>query len=190
MDWLDRQRVIGDLQIQSIIFFFPSKYFQLAFILSILASGTSSFVFLLPLQGILLSGRFSYLFSSYLVISGFLLLILSSPNLHLLFEWVHPRFSTKAPDSYNLLSIQSPHLTAPHPPPLMPCLPFPPIPLSSSVLFLFILNLTESRVLDAQHPCTVNHNVPLSLMVFHLFHPYCSWSTSGPFPFVRNIGQG
>ena len=86
LDWLDRQRVIGDLQIQSIIFFFPSKYFQLAFILSILASGTSSFVFLLPLQGILLSGRFSYLFSSYLVISGFLLLILSSPNLHLLFE--------------------------------------------------------------------------------------------------------
>lgn len=131
MDWLDRQRVIGDLQIQSIIFFSPQNIFSWHL------SSPSWLLEHHPLSSFYLSrGSFSVgvsltLFSPYLVISGFLLLILSSPNLHLLFEWVHPRFSAKAPDSYNLLSIQSPHLTAPHPPRLMPCIPFPPIPLSS-----------------------------------------------------------
>ena len=123
------------------------------------------------------------------MISRFLLLVLSSPNLHLLFEWVHPRFSTKAPDSYNPLSSLHTwlHHTHLHLCPVSPSHPYLSHPVCSSSSFW---TLTESRVLDAQHPCTVDHNVPLSLTVFHLFHPYCFWSTSGPFPFVRNIGQG
>lgn len=81
MDWLDRQRVIGDLQIQSIIFF-SSKYFSVGIYPLHLGFGH-------PLSFYLSRGSFSVgvtLFSPYLVISGFLLLILSSPNLHLLFE--------------------------------------------------------------------------------------------------------
>lgn len=190
MDWLDSQRVIRDLQIQSIIFFSPQNIFSWH-----LSSPSWLLDHLLLSSFYLARGAFSLgvslpLFSPYLVISGFLLLILSSSNPHLLFEWVHPRFSIKAPDPYNpgLLSLHTwLHCTHPHLRSGSPSHPHLSHPVCSCSSFW---KSTELRVPDAQHLCTVNHSVPLSLTVFHLFHPYCCWFTSGPFPFVRNIGQG
>lgn len=76
-----------------------------------------------------------------------------------------PWLSTKAPDSYNLLCTESPHLidyTHFHP---------TPVPTGTS-LFQCALpptfwNWTEPGKSDSQHLCTINH-VPLISTIFHL----------------------